>query len=420
MDIRDRIKELRRVPANELKPNPRNWRTHPKAQLDAIRGVLGEIGFAGAELARELPDGTLELIDGHARAQVAGEAVIPVLVLDVDQAEADKLLATFDPIGAMAGADKDQLDALLRSVSTNNDALNQMMQDLAKDSGLDLTGPPVSIIEDDVPDPPAVPVTQPGDLWILGDHRLLCGDSTKADDVGRLMGSARASIVFTDPPYGVSAGAKNRMLNTFQKAGRCLTDIVDDDLSPEELEQRLLPAFVNCRTIVMAEDCTLFVCSPQGGELSMMMMMMQKAGLKARHVLIWKKNQPTFSMGRLDYDYQHEPILLTWVKRHKRPMQGSHKTSIWEIDKPRKSADHPTMKPVALYANAFLNNSDHGDIAYEPYAGSGTAVVAAEQLSRRCYGMEISPQYCDVIVRRWQNLTGRTAVCENRPDAVVA
>ncbi len=149
----------------------------------------------------------------------------------------------------------------------------------------------------------------------------------------------------------------------------------------------------------------------------MMMMMMQKAGLKPRHVLIWKKNQPTFSMGRLDYDYQHEPILLTWLKRHKRPMNGSHKTSIWEIDKPRKSADHPTMKPVELYANAFLNNSDAGDVAYEPYSGSGTAIIAAEQLHRRCFAMEISPLYCDVAIFRWEKLTGQKATRHPAPKA---
>lgn len=409
MNIRDRVKEFRRVPASELRPNPKNWRTHPKEQQDALRGLLAEVGFAGAELCRELPDGSLMLIDGHCRAEIMGTNEVPCLILDVTEAEADKLLATFDPIGAMAGADRDKLDSLLREVQTESQDVAKMLEELGKQAGCAWAKEQQPIVEDEVPEPPVVPITQPGDLWVMGEHRLLCGDSTKADDVGRLMAGAKASIVFTDPPYGVSAGAKNRLLNTFQKAGRCLTDIVDDDLSPEELEQRLLPAFVNCREIAMAEDCTLFVCSPQGGELSMMMMMMQKAGLKPRHVLIWKKNQPTFSMGRLDYDYQHEPILLTWLKRHKRPMGGTHRTSIWEIDKPRKSAEHPTMKPVELYANAFLNNSDGGDVAYEPYSGSGTAIIAAEQLSRRCYAMEISPLYCDVAVARWEKLTGKTA-----------
>lgn len=136
MKIRDRIKELRRVKASELHPNPKNWRTHPKQQLDALRGILAEVGFAGAELARELPDGSLQLIDGHARAEIAGDAEIPVLILDVTESEADKILATFDPLGAMAEADAGKLEELLREVQTGSEALAEMLADLAKDNGI--------------------------------------------------------------------------------------------------------------------------------------------------------------------------------------------------------------------------------------------------------------------------------------------
>ena len=249
-----------------------------------------------------------------------------------------------------------------------------------------------------------------GKLTLKSRHRLLCGDSANADDVARLMDGEKVACVFTDPPYGVSIGAKNRFLNSVQKAGRCLEDIQSDSLTPDELKQVLLPAFGILRERVMASDCTLFVCAPQGGELGMMMMMMKDAGLQTRHVLIWKKNQPTFSMGRLDYDYAHEPILLTWTKSHKRPMRGQYKTSVWEVDRERKCADHPTMKPVALYANAYLNNSDNGDAVADIYAGSGTAFIAAEQLGRRCFGCEIAPRYCDVVIKRFENLTGEKAV----------
>jgi hypothetical protein len=130
MKIRDRIKELRRVPASELKPNPLNWRTHPVAQMDAIRSILTEVGFAGAELARELPDGSLQLIDGHARAEVAGDAIVPVLVLDVTEEESNKLLATFDPIGAMAGANTLKLDNLINTTEFDSAAIRRMIDDL--------------------------------------------------------------------------------------------------------------------------------------------------------------------------------------------------------------------------------------------------------------------------------------------------
>mgnify|MGYP001577871720 FL=1 len=223
------------------------------------------------------------------------------------------------------------------------------------------------------------------------------------------MDGTKASCIFTDPPYGVSIAAKNKMLNQANGGRSCELVVVDDDLSPSELKERLLPAFVNIREIAMADDCTLFVCAPQRGELGMMMMMMTDAGLRPRHVLIWKKNCPTFSMGRLDYDYQHEPILLTWGARHKRPMRGSHKTSIWEVDKPRESKAHTTMKPVELYINAYLNNSDRDDHVFEPYSGSGTAFLAAEQTGRTCHGIEISPAFVDVAISRWETLTAGKA-----------
>jgi len=244
-----------------------------------------------------------------------------------------------------------------------------------------------------------------GDLFEIGNHRLLCGDSANKEHVNFLMNKKKASCVFTDPPYGVSIGKKNVMLNSFQPSGRNLTDIQSDDLKPEDLKKMLLPAFCNIRTEVMDDDCTVFVTAPQNGELGMMMMMMMtEANLRPRHVLIWMKNSPTFSMGRLDYDYQHEPILLTWGKKHKRPMLGQHKTSIWQIDKPRANKEHPTMKPVELYTNAYLNNSDKNDIVYDAYSGSGTAFVAAHQSQRICTGLEISPHYCQVIIDRMKKL----------------
>lgn len=145
----------------------------------------------------------------------------------------------------------------------------------------------------------------------------------------------------------------------------------------------------------------------------MMMMMMTEAGLKVRHVLIWKKDAPTFSIGRLDYDYQHEPILLTWGKRHKYYGKGAHKTSVWEIPKPRSSKEHPTMKPVALVANALLNNSTDGDIVCDWYIGSGTTMVAAHQLGRKCYGIEIDPKYCQVIIDRMLKLDPTLEIKKN-------
>jgi len=137
------------------------------------------------------------------------------------------------------------------------------------------------------------------------------------------------------------------------------------------------------------------------------------AGLEVKHVLIWVKNSPTFSMGRLDYDYKHEPILYTWTKTHKRKKEGEFNTSIWLADKPRANKEHPTMKPVALPANALLNHSDEGDIIADIYLGSGTTMVAAHQLKRVCYGMEISPNYCQVIIDRMRKLDPSLTIKKN-------
>jgi DNA modification methylase len=245
-----------------------------------------------------------------------------------------------------------------------------------------------------------------GQLWQLGDHKIFCGDSGDENIVKKII-DEKAHLVFTDPPYGVGIGDKNKFLNSFHKAGRNLKNIEFDKLNFKELKKELIKTFTNIKNIVMADDCTVFVTAPQGGELGMMMMMMMmESGLPVRHVLMWLKNSPTFSLGRLDYDYQHEPILLTWGKRHKRPMLGEHRTSVWKIDKPRASADHPTMKPVALIVNALLNNSDLGDIVFDAYSGSGTTIIAAEQTGRRARVIEIDPGYVAVAIQRWVDATG--------------
>jgi DNA modification methylase len=199
------------------------------------------------------------------------------------------------------------------------------------------------------------------------------------------------------------------MLNQFQPSGRCTENIENDTLSVDELHSMLLKAFTNVRN-VCADDASYYVTSPQGGDLGMMMMMMMKeAGLPIRHVLMWHKNTATFSMGRLDYDYQHEPIFYTWTKKHKFYGKGKFHTSVWDIDKPRKCDLHPTMKPVELVANCIENNSIGGDIVLDVFGGSGTTMIACEQLNRRCYMMELDPHYCDVIIDRWEQFTGKKA-----------
>ena len=218
-------------------------------------------------------------------------------------------------------------------------------------------------------------------------------------------------MVFTDPPYGVSIGDKNKALDEVGgKSGRCKDNIEGDCLPEAELYELLKIAFTNVRQVTAADAC-YFVTSPPGGGLGMMMMMMMKdAGLPVRHVIIWRKDAPTFSIGRMDYDYQHEPILYTWTESHHNYRGGAFRSSIWDFPKPKASRLHPTMKPVALVANAILDGTLEGMTVLDPFGGSGTTMIACEQTGRSCYMMEIDPHYCDVIIRRWEEFTGQKAV----------
>ena len=251
-------------------------------------------------------------------------------------------------------------------------------------------------------------VCKRGEVWKLGEHRLMCGDSTSKEDFAKLMGEERADMVFTDPPYGVSIGDKNATLNSVQKAGRCCENIANDTLGTDELYHILVDAMTNVRENCK-DDASYYVTSPQGGELGLMMMMMRDAGLTVRHMLIWCKNSATFSLGRLDYDYQHEPIFYTWTKSHHNYRGGENRTTIWNYNKPRKCDLHPTMKPVELVANCIKDTTKDGDIVLDAFGGSGTTMVAAEQLGRKCRMMELDPHYCDVIIARWEQLTGKKA-----------
>lgn len=216
-------------------------------------------------------------------------------------------------------------------------------------------------------------------------------------------------MIFTDPPYGVSIGSKNAELNTVQPSGRCCENIENDTLSVPELYDVLKKAMDNVRQNA-AEDACYYVCAPPGGDMGlMMMMMMRDAGLNVRHQIVWNKNSATFSIGRLDYDYKHEAIMYTWTKKHHNYRNGAFRTSVWDIDKPRKCDLHPTMKPVELVANCILDGTKEGDVVLDAFGGSGTTMIAAEQLGRRCFMMELDPHYCDVILARWEKLTGRKA-----------
>jgi DNA modification methylase len=359
--------------------------------------------------------GEWKLLDGHQRLKTLiwmrqHGWDIPMLPVDVIEADDEqdakrKLLAItsqygeFDIDGYMEFTDGIEIDDTIRL--TNDEFDCQKREDIE-----------VSEADNEMPKEPAEVLQEKwnveiGDIWQCGEHVIACGSSDDERLVSELLKVNKPVVCFTDPPYGVSIGDKNKMLNSHNGGNSIESNILNDTMSPDELKALLVGVFSKAR-VNCSEDCSFFVCSPQGGELMMMMMMMKDSGLLVRHVLMWKKNSPTFSMGRLDYDYAHEPILFTWGKKHKKIMKGIHRSSVWEVNKPKQCDLHPTMKPVELYINAYLNNSEDGDIAYEPFSGSGTALIAGEKVGRKVRAIELDPKYVSVALERWSKITGKT------------
>jgi ParB-like chromosome segregation protein Spo0J len=341
MKIRDRIRELRRVPASELRPNPKNWRTHPEAQANALRGLLSEVGIADAVLARELEDGSLMLLDGHLRAETLGEEIVPVLVLDVDEAEGDKVLATLDPLAAMAEADKTKLDAILREIDTGSPDVQQLLADLADEAGL-YQDEAKKVVEDEVPEPPADPITKPGDLWILGEHRLLCGDSTDAAQVGKLMGG-QADMALSDPPYGVSYVGKTKDA----------LKVENDELGEEDLTALVVAAFDNAEANCRAG--AYWYATVPARPLHILFADDWKRRGILRQIMVWAKD--SMVLGHSEYHYQHEPILFGWIPGDRHKNSDRTRTTLWKYDRPKANREHPTMKPVALWAQAVNDGS---------------------------------------------------------------
>ncbi|MCC6425929.1 MAG: DNA modification methylase, partial [Phycisphaerales bacterium] len=353
MMIRNRIKELRNVSASDLKPSARNWRTHPKAQQDALRGVLAEIGFADAVLARELEDGSLELIDGHLRAETVGDAKVPVLVLDVDEEEAGKLLATLDPLAGMAGADPAKLDELLKQVSFDSDAVAEMLRGMAEAAGLAVAGG-TPVVDDEIPEPPAAEdaVTQRGDLWLLdsgsakagrgkvkdagaavaGGHRLLCGDATDRHEVRRVMDRKRAGLFATDPPYLVGYDGTNHPQSFTGGGSKDWSGSYGNTWDDADGNPDLYDKFVGAAIAEALTENAAWCCWHASRRQAMLESVWNKHGAFVHCQLVWGKNRPVLT--RTWYMWQHEPCLMGWLKGKKPPKGPEAKptSTLWMID----------------------------------------------------------------------------------------
>lgn len=387
MEIRDRIKELRRVKASELLPNPKNWRQHPKSQVNALTGVLNQIGYADALIARETPEG-LMLIDGHLRTEITPDMKVPVLVVDLTEEEADLMLATFDPLAGMAESDNDLLANLLQSIKTDDENIQTLLQSIGEDYEALPPIPGDPIIEVPAQIDKADELNEkwkckPGQLWKIGNHRLLCGDGTADADVERLMDKKKSDMVFTDPPYGV---------NVSGAGGKALCG---------DLSFTLIPFIFDSIDVVLKPGGAVYMCGGSSN-VDLYFKLYEKYMRMQPHIIVWVKEG--FVLRRHHYHSKYELIFFGWKPGAATIWAGDRKqTDVWEVSR-EKHFEHPTIKPIELCSKAITNSSQKGMICFDPFLGSGSTMVASEQTDRICYGMEIEPKYCAVTLERMSDM----------------
>lgn len=410
MEIRDRVVELRRVSGRELLANPKNYRKHGDAQRKALAGILERVGIAGAVLARETPAG-LELIDGHLRAEDNPDAQWPVLILDVTEAEADLILATHDPLAAMAETDSDLLRglieglddgaALLAKAAQSESALLKMLQ-----AGEGLTDP------DDVPEAePGEPITQPGDLWILGAHRLLCGDSTDAENWDRLKIPKKGAACFTSPPYNL--GGSMKLSNNKKRAAAGNAYDEHDDAQTPEKWRALCDASLSCALAKC--EAVAFNLQPLAGNRREILKFLASRD-EYRDVATWDKvcAAPAMAPGVMNAQFEWIAIFGRGKASRAIPLAKWRGNVANVYTGLRQSSNeffavHGATFPVHLPLWVLGKLFDGATSVVDCFAGTGTTLIAAEQLGRPSYSIEISPAYCDIAVARWEKFTGKTA-----------
>ena len=387
-------------PLGALIPYARNPRTHSDAQVAQIAASIREFGWTNPVLV----DGANGIIAGHGRllaARKLGLERVPVIELaHMSEAQKRAYVLADNQLAMNAGWD----EALLRleladlselgfDVGLIGFAEGELERLLAGEGAVGLTE------DDDAPALPEQAVTQPGDLWMMGEHRLLCGDATVLADVERVLEGHLADMTFTDPPYGVNyANSPKDKLRGKHRP------ILNDNLGAG------FEAFLHdaCANILRVSKGAVYVCM-SSSELHTLQRAFTAAGGKWSTFVIWAKH--TFTLGRADYQRQYEPLLYGWREGHDHYWCGARdQGDLWHFDKPARNNLHPTMKPVALVERAIRNSSKSRDIVLDPFGGSGSTLIACEKAGRQARLVELDPKYCDVIVRRWQEWTGEVAI----------
>jgi site-specific DNA-methyltransferase (adenine-specific) len=381
----------------KLIPYANNARTHDDAQITQIASSIKEFGFNNPIL---IDDGN-GIIAGHGRMLAAiklGLKEVPTIRLShLSDAQRKAYILADNRIALNSGWDNELLSLELQDlyeqidlslIGFTEDELTALLNPVQLTDGL--------TDEDAVPEVPDEPKTKLGDIYKLGNHRLMCGDSCSITDMEKLVNNRQVDMWLTDPPYNVAYEGKTKDALTIQ----------NDSMDNEGFRQFLRDAYVTADTVMKAG--AVFYIWHADSEGYNFRGAAHDAGWKVRQCLIWKKS--AMVMGRQDYHWKHEPCLYGWKEGAGHLWATDRKqTTILEFDKPSRNGAHPTMKPVALFEYQMLNNTKGGDIVLDSFGGSGTTLLAAEKNGRHAYLMEIDPKYCDVIVKRWEDFTGKKA-----------
>lgn len=386
--------KLEQVPIDKLVPYARNARTHSKEQIAQLRASLREFGFVSPAVI----DSKYNILVGHGRVQAAreeGYKTIPcVFAENLTDAQKRAYILADNQLALNAGWDEEMLSVELSDLKDESFDLSLLGFD-EKDLEKLMAGPDDGGAQDDDFDLSAAlekaSFVEKGDLWTVGKHRLLCGDATSPEDVERLMGGKTANLILTDPPYGVSF-----------KASDGLT-IENDSLKGDEFYNFLLSAFTNMAAhLEKGGAAYVFHADTEGLNFRKAFI---DAGFHLAGVCIWVKN--SLVLGRSDYQWQHEPILYGFLQNGKHPWYSDRKqTTIWNFNKPKRNKDHPTSKPLDLLSYPIKNSSQENAIVLDTFGGSGSTMMACEQMNRICYMSELDPKYASVILRRYVEDTG--------------
>lgn len=376
---------------SELIPYVRNARTHSEAQVSQIAASIREFGFLSPILVAE--DNTI--LAGHGRlaaAQKLGLKKVPCVKENhLTETQKRAYIIADNKLSLNAGWDSELLAVELSELEGADFNLDLLGFDEAELSSIFDADKDVSDDDFDVEKELEEPCfSKTGDMWTLGRHRVICGDATKLETFKTLLENTKVNLVVTDPPYNV---------NYEGSAGKIKNDNMEDD----KFYQFLFNSFVNMEQ-AMADDASIYVFHADTEGLNFRKAF-QDAGFYLSGCCIWKK--PSLVLGRSPYQWQHEPCLYGWKKKGKHKWYAGRKeTSVWEFEKPKKNADHPTMKPIALLAYPIKNSSMTNSLVLDPFAGSGSTLIACEQTGRICYAIELDEKYCDVIVKRYIEQVG--------------